>query len=818
MVANANDDMRARVLEIFSIIPLIDLDCGNAEDFTFPSMTSKQQTLIADAPVDYSRARYDNDAANSGPVERLRSGMEKAAQKLRYGETSNDTWRDLLLFSDDRLSRKKPFHKVTSNLKFWTEGTVINRTSESFEDWFTHHLLERISEGGGERHSQAITGSPGSGKSTLVKYAISYYSSNIDYLGIVFTRFEFLKFLADWHEYGNELALSLENYLSFIRSRDLIISHFMVFRNGDSLVLKDKYRDAQHLQREILDVAAEMHYKSQSFGRFKTEEYCLKIIEEAVRRVKKGNNYLIKWLRRLEKEDRILIEFALWGEKTVVTIFDGLDSLNVEDAFQETPEWSAVEEIVQKRSVLCKPAIFTEKGISVKADSIIISRKNTLALLKLKLRERGLRFGINRVYEVQNVDGATAIVSVVSRSCMYIDDVRESSTCKQKSFVRNVSILVQRTLVAISRGHGARVPSNLVYGVFDGNLRELFRFVARVIFHSLNDMLSMKLIEGRSLFGSTLALADHAVKAGNVYLERKSYQIIEMFLYDGPRYENALKFVTNLSKEFPSPQGAFDIQKNRDFYGHVDNLYSYHYRGPADGLDQHPLLEKIRVLQCLRERSMTDRDLLSALKDEFGYEPAEFRTLLLLLIKGDLISVNIVQLDDDYDYQYCATPRALLSLVSLIENLAYLENIFHRSRLPSSLVAHISDNPRAEISSESWAARAINNSFIFLCYLRKVEKNRSGGVTTPEEYELFGKIHSGVVRSIRRMLRIRLLEARQGDYHDLVVHNEDDNKERVAKRIAAEAHRRLSETYHSWKRVGVTPDSQKISVLEIDRV
>ena len=92
------------------------------------------------------------------------------------------------------------------------------------------------------------------------------------------------------------------------------------------------------------------------------------------------------FLRLLDTNERTLLTSGLWQEKTVVTMFDGLDALNVEDAFQETREWYAIEFIVAGRARFCRPTKFIDEGISVKADSLTIMRKNTLALLKSRLR------------------------------------------------------------------------------------------------------------------------------------------------------------------------------------------------------------------------------------------------------------------------------------------------------------------------------------------------------------------------------------------------------------------------------------------------
>lgn len=821
-MSNDRSDARSRILEIFDVVPVLKLTCAKVPEFTYPKMEARSQSVPAhDATLDYSSHKKRKKNASAGPVEKLRDGIEEAAQKLRFGDTSNDDWKDLLLFSGDRLSSAKPFDKQRAAVAAWNEGEVINSSPDAFEDWFQNHFLEVVAAGGGERHSQALTGSPGSGKSTLIKYAMSHYSSHLDYLGIVMSRFEFLKFWADWHEIGEDISQSLRNYLSFIQCRDLVISHFFEFRNGNQLVIRPQFSDQENLEREVSGLATEMHLRARVL-KLGHEPHdfekarCVMILSEAVARAKQNNSELMKWVRRLSVNDRILMINVLWGDKNLVTVFDGLDSLNVEDAFQETPEWEAVERIVFNRSNLCKPSIFREEGIAVKADSLIIVRKNTLALLKSKLREKRKRMGIARVHQVGSIDGFSAIVAVAARSCRFIPDVVDQDLEGQEAFVEAVVTVVQRTLLAISKRDGTDVATELVYGVFDGNLRELFAFVARIVHRSLNDMLGMNLIDGDTLFGSTAVLANRAVEVGDDYLEHKSYQIVEMFLYDGLRFENVLRTVGSRSKEFPSATGAPVIQKNEQCHGYVDNLFTYHFRGPAENLDGHPLIEKIRVLQCLENQPLTGDELRAELQTRFGYEPPEFRTLLLFLLKSDLITAEIVPVEDDYDFRYRCTPRALLSMHSLIENLAYVENVFHRTRLPSDLIGHVSDPPKSETNTESWAARAINNAFILLCYLRHVEQNKAGGVSAGGEDQIFQRIHEGITRSVRRMLRVTPDGRRLNPPKDPDALKKFKSRELAAARIATDAHHLLSVTYSAWRSKTLVPPSQVINLLELD--
>lgn len=164
-----------------------------------------------------------------------------------------------------------------------------------------------------------------------------------------------------------------------------------------------------------------------------------------------------------------------------------------------------------------------------------------------------------------------------------------------------------------------------------------------------------------------------------------------------------------------------------------------------------------------------------------------------------------------------AAQGAILGLESLIENLAYIENIFHKTRFPEELIAHVNDSVRGESKSEDWAARALNNVFVHLVYLRHVEAYPSGNVHAAKEDRIFGRIHEGISRSVLRMLRVDA----NGDPFPAPEEPEAlkrfKEREAAATRIAVAAHHLLSVTYSNWRSKSLVPDKQVINLLELDQ-
>jgi hypothetical protein len=79
-------------------------------------------------------------------------------------------------------------------------------------------------------------------------------------------------------------------------------------------------------------------------------------------------------------------------------------------------------------------------------------------------------------FQLGNLDGLAAMHGVVERAADLIPDVRTLDALQREEFVFDLMRVLQRTILAIWRGHGASVRSDMLYDFFDGNLRDLFSF------------------------------------------------------------------------------------------------------------------------------------------------------------------------------------------------------------------------------------------------------------------------------------------------------------------------------------------------------
>ncbi len=696
-------------------------------------------------------------ATQTYPIDRLFHAVRRAASKLEFAKTPMQVWYESLLFTENRtkrLSRAKRFDIEDTTSVGWAPGLDINLSRAVANSWFLDHLLPMLLDGGGFRHSHAVIGAPGSGKSTLVKYLLSENAENIRRSKLVFSRFEFLKFLKEWRPVSPNINEALAAYMSFIQARDLVLAHFFQLENGCRFELKMPFRLERNLRDELEVLTNELEMLAGQVG-LQPGPATRTLLQQTVAEAKLGNPELMTWLKNLSTKQRNLIIGTLWGDNCVVTIFDGLDSLRIEDAFRQSEEWSAVCHIIENRAALAIPVELRELGMARDCDSIVVIRNNTARYLESEYPMQGKSHGFTHFYELGNLDGLTAMVKVIERAIRLVPDITELSGAARQELVFETMRILQRTMLAIGRGHGASINGELVYDFFDGNLRQLFRFVSRLIHWSVQEMLKSHFLDTEDYFTDTGTLIRAvASDKGTQFLRVKSYRIVELLLFEeSVCFENAASVLKSRSPMLNRGRQNGRIVKNEEFDGHIDNIFNYINVSPDCTVDAHALLEKVRVIQVLQNETISDADLGERLMQEFGYEPADLELLLRFLLKTDFISAEIVRENMDYDLRLRATTRGRLCVNSLLKNLGYLEHVFHRTLFPEELVRHVSDRPRSDKGRLEWAASSIRNAFILLTYLRHIEENPAGGRRVPGRYRLFETIQRNIVGSLERMTR-----------------------------------------------------------------
>lgn len=795
---------RERLFEKFDELPKLSNDVLASSPFRFPKRVDPNADLSrGSSPLNVTGGLQPLASRAEGSVSRLRDTIGDAANKTKFGETSIAQWEAIMQFAGSKTRRKtkeERFEIVSSEHTHWEENEPINLSAESAKDWFKRCLLERLKEGNSHRHSHAVLGDQGCGKSTLIKYLVSTNAPEIREQEIVFCRFEFLKFWDNWRQHGQDVMDCLSSYMSFIHLRDLLLDHFFNFQDGNSFVYTFPYELEVKRQEEIERLTRAVIRDKPTFEGL--DEAVVRMnIEDCVAAAAISNADLMEKIRKISHDRRLALISALWDEKCLVTVFDGLDSLKIEDAFQQTEQWQAIQKIIRRRAWLSMPTNLADQGVSKQNDSIIVIRKSTAAFLELQsggFEDMGLR----HYYHVAPIDSRAAMVSVIRRAIEDLSDYSgvSAADCERDTF--RLMKVVQRSMVAFGRLGGGSTAIDAIYNLFDGNLRDLFEFIANTIDWSCSEMIKHDYLDYRHYFSDVPTLIQAlSSNIGYEFLMWKSYRVVEQLLLGkGKSFENAARVLRADGSLLQTSGVTNQVRANPDHYGQIDNIFNYLSLNKEAEIDRHPLLEKVRIAQMMWDEPVNQTDVGQKMRTMFGTEPWDEKLVLMLMLKTGFLSAEISRGAEAYAPYFRTTPKAKLCVTSLIGNLAYLENVFHQTLFPQVLVEHVSDRVRDENDPLEWAIASVRNAFIFLTYFKHIEQNPADGVVVPEHLQLFSGVHKRVRESLERMTKALVRTTYDSSDRKDAIRQERSRAE--AKLICKGALAQIDETMRLWTEAG----------------
>ncbi|OHC45156.1 MAG: hypothetical protein A2092_02680 [Rhodobacteraceae bacterium GWE1_64_9] len=589
-----------------------------------------------------------------------------------------------------------------------------------------------------------------------MKYLITSHSKELKRKKLVVSRFEFMKFLKQWEKRGKTRNEALLNYLSFIHARDLVLDRFFDLRDCSKYEMNFAFSKPARQAEEVSRIAIAMRRLAPVVG-VRDEDDFVKVIETVLHAASLGNAELMRELKQQPPRLRVLLVGALWEDRTVVTVFDGLDSLDVHDALQESDRWSWVKYLVENRAELSSPTELRLAGEVNDCDSILVLRRNTAAQLEFEYNKVGRSLDFESVYTVAPVDGLAATLSVTQRAAKTIIAADPNAATRAEEVTFDLMRVAQRTMIAISRNGATRVNAEILYNLFAGDLREQFRFLSVIFDWSVKEMLSLGYLDTEEYFDSSPLKLIHALAStrGNDFLARKSYRVVELLLNpEGGAFENAAKVVVDASGMTGDGKPSITPVPNLAFSGHFDNVFNYLDHSKSETIDHHSFLKKLRAVQLLSEGDMSFSQFSSSMERTFGYSPVGAKDVVLFLLQTEFASAHVVYRNGIYDILLSSTAKGALCIKSLVFNLAYLENVFHCTLFPSVLVSHVSDKERS-ISVTDWAAASIRNAFIFLSYFALIENNDAYGKPVPERYRLLSEMREKIIATVLRIVESR---------------------------------------------------------------
>jgi hypothetical protein len=666
------------------------------------------------------------------PASELSRFFESATRKFYYQDFQTKDRAPELSWPNERISKK--------NRLVIERGTAqdgfVNGSKEAASEWFRLDLVDGI-RAARQPSCSFFIGLPGSGKSTLIKYLINTERAYSDSSGVIFTRFESTKFfrycaerIAPLRSEPSELwpvpALisCFRDYYWFIVLRDLILRDAFELqtdgtfaRKKSSANFKDQRAIADFVERACEEARCDNDKHQQAFNAL-TAAISTKAFEH-------------KHISQIEPLVRKAMVKLLSVSLKVCVIFDGLDALSPEDEILDTQKFKMLDFILVMYGYGSRG---TETAFDPGIDhhAMIMLRPNTLERFMDRVDKEIATTRIS-IYRIAELSPGVVLLRAIRRALQDAGVPNADSEIFARILYRSLGTLLATIGTKFRLGRSAEA----LLSMFNGNLRDCFEYVMRVLVWIREEGESKTLHHRPSIADLVRFISSAEARR---LLRQKNYRLVELMLfYQTSSFQNAV-IAGDLSVLAPKAiKDMFaqpNLQKNKASRGLIDNVFNYHSFDSLGRNDDHNLLYKIRILQiCSARGRSTTFDLLSELA-KLGYDAdgrgALERAVTILRFVGFLN-----RSDDGGTSSYSISTKGRVVLERLIYQSSYLEHVFHKTLLPSVLIARDKpDTPRAD-GPDRWTTESIRNYFTLLAYVKFVENNVARGKTVPEKFRIW---------------------------------------------------------------------------------
>ena len=360
----------------------------------------------------------DRTPTTRNPLQKL---FDASTRKFSYDKTSSYEWSTYFRFPLDKIEkqsteksdrRKWSYEIISSNSPALPiETAPINLSPARVKSWLISDFLPATTARSSTPFVAFAIGEPGSGKSTLFKYIVNTYRSDLSQRHVVVSRFEALKFRrrCETLRTDRDLEVALTDYLSMILLRDLLLTVAYRANTGgtlERLPTGDFASDANldRLLEEVQTGPAQSRANS-SDGRYDAFVNLAGALEK-------------NWVnhRALERVPyayrRAIVEFFAPRYEYCI-IFDGLDHFTVEDSVFDYTNDTILHLLVNSFALYGSECLTMKVSFPILFHSIFVLRRSTHARL-LDQANSEQQLPKIKTFEIAPIDPQVIICNAIS--------------------------------------------------------------------------------------------------------------------------------------------------------------------------------------------------------------------------------------------------------------------------------------------------------------------------------------------------------------------------------------------------------------------
>lgn len=648
--------------------------------------------------------------------------LKMATSRLNFMNTSINKWKEYYIYpSESELNIKS---------KDWK--CCINKNEEVIQNWINALLRDiKTAKDGGSQSivRNSIVGPIGSGKSTFTKRICSEFFSRFTAESILPSRVEFRKVnnnITNENDAKSHMGESIIDCLCrdiFRACLDKGLGPLNLEKTNilETELLEEGFKEFFEEQLKLVYISNEKCTAFDVHIYLDTQYKNFREIVDGYGKFDVERRQSIIGLLPQEHKEVLISYFSNKGWQFLI-IFDGFDYINAHDIFEETPNYYKIKAL---SNILGDPYIYeilSNIKYRMPFHSISVFRDPTLVRLKEKYSEAWTVEG--NEYRIFPPDTQSLISSCARRVC------QDSEFKKNYPLEKINEIVNQSLLIIILEKDEIQEHDWITHSVFNSNARrhlEFFYLTFKFIYY---EFFIDSDVDNLDQNADILTFVEFACSEPlENKIRQKAYRIFETLIHKN--YTHFVNFLSFKSSKNPpnGNQNNETLKTNRrrlyqrsKFFGFIDNVFNY----DPEERGKISVIGKIRILEYVRARKKVRQAELM----EFASRYFTDRFLCLVV----LVRVELLEVSWEDGPVYELSEQGEIVLDHIFYKTEYIEHIIGSIAFPakfakklniieSRVAPQTADNHKSRTENIiEWAAAAMFNSYLFIEYIKEVEK------------------------------------------------------------------------------------------------